>query len=199
MKSLAAPLVVILLASACAPNMAKDRVESSPSAEYTNWMPFSAYKDVFVRKMDEEYYPTKAEGTQTLDGPKYRARFERRPAREFYFYHYVGVYEDYFQRRHRELSGQGFRLLWQHQFVDASGNTRYQVTWVKDPLAPGEGPRAGSPAVQPVPEMSSPGTLAARGAIAEREAAQLLKDGRYADGLAKAREALALREQVLGP
>ncbi len=174
-------------------------LESSPTAAYTDWMPFSVYRDVLAKKMDEEYYPTKAEGTQTPEGLKYRAMFERRPAREFYFYHDVGVYEDYFQQRHRELSGQGFRLLWQHQFIDARGDTRYQVTWVRDPTAPSEVPRTGSPAVQPAPEGTSPGTLAARGAAAEREASQLLKEGRYADGLAKAREALALREQVLGP
>jgi tetratricopeptide (TPR) repeat protein len=196
---LAAPFIVVLLVSTCAPNMATDHVESSPSAEYTDWMPLSAYEDLCAKKTDEEYYPIEAEGTQTLDGPRYRARFERRPAREFYFYHAVGVYEDYFQRRHQELSGQGFRLLWQHQFVDANGKARYQLTWVKDSLTPGEGPRIGLPASPPALERSLSDTLSARGAIAEQEASQLLKEGRYADGLAKAREALALRERVFGP
>jgi tetratricopeptide (TPR) repeat protein len=165
---------------------------------HTGWMPLSEYQDLLTKKVDQDFYPTRVEGRASLEGPQFRAQFERRPPREFSFHHYVGIGEDSFKQRDQELSAQGYGLVWQHTFVDSVGHTRYQVTWVRDSGPAAGGARPSSLATPSVTTGSLPDALLARGTEAEANAQQFLKDGRYVEGIAKAREALILREQLHG-
>ena len=62
---------------------------------------------------------------------------------------------------------------------------------------PGPRPMPEQPVEPPRP--TSPVTPVARAAMLEREARQLLRDGRFVEGVARAREAVTVREEILGP
>lgn len=81
--------------------------------EWSSWMSASDFQAVFNNKFANGFYPPRLEGMQTPDGRRYRATFVKRPA-------------------HAELTQRGYRIIWSQTFLDADGNKRFQVTWIKE-------------------------------------------------------------------
>jgi hypothetical protein len=105
--------------------------EPDPHSRFSSWMSSSAYHNEFEQQRTRRFYPSRVEGANRGGQMQFRAVFEEFPTPPFSFGSYHGVTRDFYEKKHSELTKDGYVQVSLQMFIDQSGIERYQVTWVK--------------------------------------------------------------------
>jgi hypothetical protein len=97
---------------------------------FSEWLSQDAYQQLFDRELKARRYPIVVEGRSVHGRREFRARFAPFPDGPFAFWSHHAVSEEYFDRRNRELTAQGARLISRQVVSDRAGRFA-QGTWVR--------------------------------------------------------------------
>jgi len=97
----------------------------------TKWLTSEEYQQEFNSQMARRYYPPKVEGRLNGGQEQYRSEWEPFPPEPFEFASFIHMNAEDYEQKNQFYVANHFSLHSLTKFVDASGITRYQATWVK--------------------------------------------------------------------
>lgn len=105
-------------------NLAKRRT-------YTNWLISSDFQKEFDRQLQIKFYPSIIQGRNFNGISQFRALFIPYPQGKFAFYSCSDREKDNYEQLNKKLLSEGYQRVDFQTFIDASGKTRYQATWIR--------------------------------------------------------------------
>jgi hypothetical protein len=103
---------------------------SEEEPAFSDWLPQGGYQQLFDSELKARRYPVIVEGRSISGNRQFRARFVPFPGGPFAFWSHHGISEEMFNRRDRELTREGARLISKQVAADRGGRF-VQGTWVR--------------------------------------------------------------------
>ncbi len=98
--------------------------------ETTGWIKSSELMDLLNQKSQDRYFPSHVYGQVQAHQIVYKATFSPFLKNMQYFYSYWGMTDEVFKTRNDYFNEHGFQRFSDSSFIDLSGSTIHQATWV---------------------------------------------------------------------
>jgi hypothetical protein len=110
---------------------AKSSLGSQETEAFSDWMSSDQYQREVERQLQLQHYPSKVQGRNIAGTNQFRAIFLSYPIGQFAWDSRHSLDAATFNQWNEHMLSQGYQLEGFDTFVDSSGSSRYQATWVR--------------------------------------------------------------------